>query len=86
MLGDIYHGDQTTTADVVSGATDSELSASAAATVANGNAEAPVYVFTANYSFVWQGQTLSFRSGFPYQLDAALLAALGKQNAPIVAA
>jgi hypothetical protein len=44
------------------------------------------YVFSAAWTQVYNGETLSFRPAVPYAVDAALLAALTGAGAPIAAA
>ncbi len=44
------------------------------------------YVFSASWTQVYNRETLSFRPGVPYAVDAALLAALTAASAPVTAA
>ena len=45
----------------------------------------PFYVFFTEWPVVWNKQVIIFRAGVGYQLDAALLAFLTAQSAPIQA-
>jgi hypothetical protein len=44
------------------------------------------YVFSATWTQMYNRETLSFRPGVPYAVDAALRAALTAANAPVTAA
>jgi hypothetical protein len=78
-----YIGDQPTLAPYVTNGVTASATAAALNGVAN---EAPTYVFSAPWTQIFNCQTLSFRVGIPYSLDAALLAALQAASAPIVSA
>jgi hypothetical protein len=81
----VYDGDQPSTANVAIDSSETEMGALEVKTGLAGTGETPAYLSTASGSFVWRGQTLSFRSGIPYQLDPALLAALQAQSVTVVA-
>lgn len=46
---------------------------------------APLYLFAQEWHGPFNGVTLSFRAGYSYQLDPALLAYLTAQGAPMTA-
>jgi hypothetical protein len=48
--------------------------------------EAATYVFSTNFTLVYNSQVVSFRPGLAYSMDAALLAALTAAGAPIFSA
>lgn len=85
MTISIYDGDQPTTTSAVVGITETNMTASGVDAVVSAYSEAPVYIFSTDYVFQWNGQMLSFRYGVPYQLDQTLLAALTAVSAPISA-
>jgi hypothetical protein len=79
----IYTGDQPVTAPYVAGGGVAQANATVLDALAG---EAATYVFSAPWVQAFNGQTLSFRPGPPYSVDAALLAALNAASAPITAA
>jgi hypothetical protein len=81
----IYLGDQQTVhAAIIGGVLIEETPATMDAVgLPSGIAD---YVFSATWTQVYNGQTLSFVPGVPYAVDAALLAALTGASAPITAA
>jgi len=80
----IYSGDQQTVNSAVAGG---HVVETANATVLDAiTGEASTYVFSTFWTQVFNGQTLSFRPGVPYSVDAALLTALNAASAPITSA
>jgi hypothetical protein len=77
----LYTGDQPTAGSaIIDGVT-----VATNATLLDGlQGEAPTYGFSALFTMVFNGQTLSFRPNVPYSIDASLLAALTAAGAPII--
>lgn len=80
----IYTSDQQRTTRVIA---NGGVVEAANATVLDGiSGEAATYVFSSNWTQVFNGAVLSFRVGVPYSVDTKLLAALTAASAPIVSA
>ena len=79
----IYEGDQSTTATIVVNGTHTNVNAAQLKAV---SAAGTVFTFTASYRHTFSGQSLDFRKGASYVLDAQLKSRLLAAGAPMVAA
>jgi hypothetical protein len=79
----IYEGDQSTTATIVVNGTHTNVNAAQLKAV---SAAGTVFTFTASYRHIFSGQSLDFRKGASYVLDAQLKSRLLAAGAPMVAA